>query len=126
MLKLFFYQLDRLVSIFEPDLHSHFKDEMINSSYFASAWFITIFTNCIKNPPKTDQANEKAEVSEHILQLWDYFLVAGWKAILKMGLFVLKDSSEELLTKSFEDILNDITEKPKAILCQVAAEETKE
>ena len=49
MLKLFFYQLDRLVSIFEPDLHSHFKDEMINSSYFASAWFITIFTNSIKN-----------------------------------------------------------------------------
>ena len=50
MLKLFFYQLDRLVSIFEPDLHTHFKDEMINSSYFASAWFITLFTNSIKNP----------------------------------------------------------------------------
>ena len=49
MLKLFFYQLDRLVSIFEPDLHTHFKDEMINSSYFASAWFITLFTNSIKN-----------------------------------------------------------------------------
>ena len=57
-------------------------------------------------------------MSTNILQLWDYFLVAGWKAILKMGLFVLKDSSEELLTKSFEDILNDITEKPKAMLCQ--------
>ena len=56
-------------------------------------------------------------MSTNILQLWDYFLVAGWKAILKMGLFVLKDSSEELLTKSFEDILNDITEKPKLILC---------
>ena len=37
------------MSIFEPDLHSHFKDEMINSSYFASAWFITIFTNSIKH-----------------------------------------------------------------------------
>lgn len=50
-LKLFFYQLDRLVSIIEPDLHSHFKDEMINASYFASAWFITIFTNSIKKQP---------------------------------------------------------------------------
>lgn len=45
-------------------------------------------------------------------------MVAGWKAILKMGLFVLKDSSEDLLARSFEDILNDITEKPKLILCQ--------
>ena len=98
MLKLFFYQLDRLVSIFEPDLHSHFKDEMINSSYFASAWFITIFTNSIKN---TVQGKDEPEVSERLLQLWDYFLVSGWKAILKMGLFVLKDSSGELLQLSF-------------------------
>ena len=88
---------------------------MINSSYFASAWFITIFTNCIKHA-KPDQ-NEQVVVSEQILQLWDYFLVAGWKAILKMGLYVLKDSSEDLLSRSFEDILNDITEKPKLILC---------
>lgn len=65
MLKLFFYQLDRLVSIFEPDLHSHFKDEMINSSYFASAWFITIFTNCIKNVKTAE--GEITPVSEKIL-----------------------------------------------------------
>ena len=127
MLKLFFYQLDRLVSIFEPELHSHFKDEMINSSYFASAWFITIFTNCIKNPPR-DEETQEIKVNENIMQLWDYFLVSGWKAILKMGLFVLKDGSEELLMRSFEDILHEITEKPKAILCKNPDEneETKE
>ena len=50
------------------------------------------------------------------MQLWDYFLVGGWKAILKMGLFVLRDSSGELLQLSFEEILNEITEKPKGIL----------
>ena len=42
--------------------------------------------------------------------------MAGWKAILKMGLFVLRDSSGELLQLSFEEILNEITEKPKGIL----------
>ena len=94
MLKLFFYQLDRLVSIFEPDLHSHFKDEMINSSYFASAWFITIFTNTIKNTVESVNNEEEAKVSEYLLQLWDYFLISGWKSVLKMGLFVLKDSSD--------------------------------
>lgn len=26
-LKLMFYQLDRLISIYLPDLHNHFKDE---------------------------------------------------------------------------------------------------
>mmetsp|Transcript_22434 Transcript_22434/g.27626 ORF Transcript_22434/g.27626 Transcript_22434/m.27626 type:complete len:241 (+) Transcript_22434:2709-3431(+) len=142
MLKLFFYQLDRLVSIFEPDLHTHFKDEMINSSYFASAWFITIFTNSIKNkalkaeggsdPAQAASVSlEDARVSENLLQLWDYFLVSGWKAILKMGLYVLRDSSSELLQLSFEEILNEITEKPLSILApntqiEQVLEESKE
>lgn len=47
MLKLMFYQLDRLISIHLPDLHNHFKDERINSSYFSSPFFITIFTSVI-------------------------------------------------------------------------------
>ena len=47
MLKLMFYQLDRLISIYLPDLHDHFKDEQINSSFFSSSFFITIFTSHI-------------------------------------------------------------------------------
>ena len=47
MLKLFFYQLDRLIAIQLPHLHQHFKDEQINSGIFASAWFITQFTNSL-------------------------------------------------------------------------------
>ena len=47
MLKLMFYQLDRLISINLPDLHNHFKDETINSSYFSSPFFITIFTSIL-------------------------------------------------------------------------------
>jgi hypothetical protein len=47
MLKLNFYQLDRLISLLLPDLHSHFKDEAINSSYFSAPYFITIFTSTL-------------------------------------------------------------------------------
>lgn len=65
-LKLFFYQLDRLVSIVEPELHGHFKDEMINASYFASAWFITIFTNSMKKQkPKQAQGGEPEESKDY-------------------------------------------------------------
>jgi ecotropic viral integration site 5 protein len=46
-LKLFFYTLDRLMSIQLPLLHQHFKDEQITAGIFASAWFITQFTNSL-------------------------------------------------------------------------------
>ena len=112
-LKLFFYQLDRLLSIQVPTLHSHLKDEMINSSYYSSAWFITIFTNSL-------QSQEGTSISPRLLELWDYFLTSGWKAIFKMGLFVLKQHENELLQMSFEQILNFITEKPKLLLSEEA------
>jgi len=45
MLKLMFYQLDRLIAINIPDLHDHFKDETISASLFSSSFFITLFTS---------------------------------------------------------------------------------
>jgi len=47
MLKLNFYQMDRLISIVLPDLHSHFKNENVNSSYFSAPYFITLFTSTL-------------------------------------------------------------------------------
>lgn len=82
-LKLFFLQFDRLLCIHSPDLHTHFSNQSITSSYFASAWFITLFTNQLAN-----NTNSEMVVNESLLMLWDYFLVAGWKAMIKMSMYV--------------------------------------
>ena len=44
LLKLNFYRLDRLISIFMPDLYSHMMQENVNSSYYSSGYFMTQFT----------------------------------------------------------------------------------
>lgn len=114
MLKLFFYQLDRLIAIQLPYLHQHFKDEQINSGIFASAWFITQFTNSLqvqdKNFNKLKDAKQILEtdqiISDNLLQLWDYFISSGWKSMFKMSLFILKTNENKLLSMGFEDILN--------------------
>jgi hypothetical protein len=80
-----------MLSIVDQNLYKHFKEEGVTSSYFASAWFITIFTNSLK------QNQENSVINENLLQLWDYFLVAGWKAVLKLGLFVLVNHSDLML-----------------------------
>ncbi|CDW76802.1 tbc domain-containing protein [Stylonychia lemnae] len=87
-LKLFFYQFDRLLNIILPQVHNHFKNQ------------------------------EGDNLSERLMQLWDYFLTCGWKAIFKMGLSVLKNNQADLCRMNFEQILNFITEKPKTILSE--------
>ncbi len=42
---------------------------MVNSSYYSSPWFITIFTNSLQSMQDDDSLE-----SSRILELWDYFL----------------------------------------------------
>lgn len=64
-LKLFFYQLDRLIGINLPTLHKVFTEEMISSSHFSSSWFITLFASLLQK--KRDM----------LLSIWDQFLVVS-------------------------------------------------
>jgi len=82
MLKLMFYQLDRLISIYLPDLHDHFKDEQTNSSYYSSPFFITLFTSILQTQ-KTDEHTWKLK------RIWDHFIIYGWKAVFKTCLLIL-------------------------------------
>jgi hypothetical protein len=70
---------------------------MVNSSYYSSPWFITIFTNSLQSI-KDDDCLESAR----ILELWDYFLTTGWKSIFLMALHFLKEHEQDLLQMNFE------------------------
>ena len=91
-------------------MHTHFKDEGLSSTLFASAWFITVFTNSLK------QNTENSVVNESLLQLWDYFLIDGWVAILKLSVFVLTSNTEELQKLPFEDMMPHINESVRRTL----------
>ena len=68
-IKMFFFQMDRLLNIVDADLNNHFREENLSSTLFASAWFITIFTNSLK------ENAENMVVNESLLQLWAQFLL---------------------------------------------------
>mmetsp|Transcript_18683 Transcript_18683/g.31949 ORF Transcript_18683/g.31949 Transcript_18683/m.31949 type:complete len:306 (-) Transcript_18683:36-953(-) len=109
MLKLMFYQLDRLISIHLPDLHSHFKNETINSSYFSSPYFVTLFTSILQTQPTFEN-------SWMLQRVWDHFLIYGWKAIYKTCILVLKTFEEQLLNMSFEMMLAQLISLPVKFL----------
>lgn len=110
--------MDRLLNVVDAELNNHFKEEALSSTLFASAWFITIFTNSLK------QNAENMVLNESLLQLWDYFMVAGWNAVLKMGIYILCSHSKILKQMPFEDILPEINEFVCSTLVQ--SRDTKE
>ena len=70
MLKMNFYRLDRLIALLLPDLHGHLKDEAVNSSYFSSSYFITLFTQTMQHQPSDEHMWK-------LLRIWDYFIIVS-------------------------------------------------
>lgn len=126
MLKQMFYQLDRLISIYLPDLHNHFRDESINSSYYSSSFFITIFSS------HTQTMTDGQDVWK-IQRVWDHFIVKGWKVVFKVCILILRIHEEELLAMSFEEMLRTLVklpqhflvDKPREMRLKVMKEEAK-
>lgn len=96
-LKQFFYQLDRLIGLLLPEVHEYFKEVRINSGHFSSPWFITLFASLLQS---------KTEI---LFQLWDLFMLQGWKAIFKAAISIIGRLSTELIGLRFEDIMQILT-----------------
>ena len=113
-LKLYFYILDRLISMYLPELHEHFRNEFINSSLFSSAWFITCFCNTISH-------QKTADLHENLLFFWDNFVIDGYLVIFRVAIILLGIFEDKLLPLSFEEMLNCIVDIPKILFSKSEA-----
>ena len=97
-----FYQFERLLSLYLPEIHLFFKASSINSGYFISPWFITLFTNTFID-------DENKNNFKSIMLIWDLFIFGGWKAIMKVGLILLKKKERYIMEKLSECLLPFLT-----------------
>lgn len=65
-LRVFFYVLDRLISLFLPELRTTLNYENIVSSTYSSTWFVTLFAGQLSSKP------------EVLLRIWDYFIYVNF------------------------------------------------
>ncbi|CAG9324067.1 unnamed protein product [Blepharisma stoltei] len=96
-LKQFFYQLDRLIGILLPDIHSLFREIGLCSGHFTASWFITVFSSILQDKP------------ELLLSIWDLFFLEGWKIAFKVCIAILSRASREIQGKRFEDVMSLLT-----------------
>ena len=101
-LNLLFYQFERILSNTLPEVYTCLKNNKITPGFFVSPWFITIFTDAFVDK---DEINNK----KIIMKIFDLFILGGWKAIIKIGLSLLKYNEVIILNTPTEDVLNYLT-----------------
>ena len=97
-LKKYFYVFGRLLNVLLTELDYYLKDNKVDVSYFVSPWFITLFTNTFQNIK--DKNNPKI-----LLRIFDLFFFSGWKSIIKIGISLLKNYENIIMTLTFEELL---------------------
>ena len=95
----YFYVFERLIFIYLPEISLHLKNKDLSVKYFISPWFITLFTNALKNIK--DQNNPKI-----LKWIFDLFIINGWKSILKIGLCLIKHFEIKILSSDLDDLLH--------------------
>ncbi|XP_076875154.1 rab GTPase-activating protein 1 isoform X2 [Brachyhypopomus gauderio] len=86
-----FFQLERLMLEYIPDLYSHFLSLGLEAHMYASQWFLTLFT-----------AKFPLYMVFHII---DLLLSEGISVIFNVALALLKTSRDDLLQADFEGAL---------------------
>ncbi|XP_006016962.1 rab GTPase-activating protein 1 isoform X1 [Alligator sinensis] len=86
-----FYQLERLMQEYIPDLYNHFLDISLEAHMYASQWFLTLFT-----------AKFPLYMVFHII---DLLLCEGISVIFNVALGLLKTTKDDLLLTDFEGAL---------------------
>ncbi|CAL8321283.1 unnamed protein product [Lota lota] len=86
-----FFQLERLMQEYLPDLYSHFLNVGLEAHMYASQWFLTLFT-----------AKFPLYMVFHIM---DLLLCEGISVIFNVALALLKTSKDDLISTDFEGAL---------------------
>lgn len=86
-----FFQLERLMQEYIPDLYNHFLNVGLEAHMYASQWFLTLFT-----------AKFPLYMVFHII---DLLLCEGISVIFNVALALLKTSKDDLLQTDFEGAL---------------------
>jgi hypothetical protein len=91
LLRLCLAQFSALVDAELPRLGSHMAAESVEPSMYCTHWFNTIFAYSLP--------------FEHLLRVWDVFLLEGMKTVFRVGLALLGSAADELAHEPFERLV---------------------
>jgi hypothetical protein len=83
LLKTYFTVFDKIINLYNPELHYKFIDSYITTNFYATSWFITLFTgiNCVF---------EKKNAPKYVMMVIENFIIDGFSAIFISGFTLMK------------------------------------
>ena len=102
-LKTYFSLMDKLIYLYLPKIHFHFKKNQIKTDFFLSPYFITLFTNIYSFIKEKDNI--------FIMRVWDEFIFNGWKIIFEVILTLLKLKEKILIKLEGDELIDYLVNK---------------
>eukprot|EP01016_Furgasonia_blochmanni_P052076 TRINITY_DN8265_c0_g1_i3.p2 TRINITY_DN8265_c0_g1~~TRINITY_DN8265_c0_g1_i3.p2 ORF type:complete len:238 (-),score=78.54 TRINITY_DN8265_c0_g1_i3:166-795(-) len=93
--QLYIFIFSKLIAVYLPDLSGVLKKEEIDTQYYATSWFFSLFTNVLHVGRK----------SSLVLQILDVFVLYGWKGMMQVFLIILEAYKDEIMKMEYETIL---------------------
>jgi hypothetical protein len=91
LLRLCLAQFTALIDAELPRLGAHMAAEGVEPSMYCTHWFNTVFAYSLP--------------FEHLLRVWDVFLLEGMKTVFRVGLALLGSAADELGAEPFERLV---------------------
>jgi hypothetical protein len=90
LMKKFFLVLDKLISLYNPELHYKFVREKVSSQIYATSWLITLFS-------EVNSSFEKNNVSKYAIMILENFILDGWSAVINSGYSLINYYFDEIM-----------------------------
>ena len=98
LLKDYFSVLDKIINLYKPELYYKFVDSYINTNFYATSWFITLFTNinCVC---------EKNKTPKYVLMVLENFIIDGFTAIIVSGFTIIRYHIKQIIELKTEELI---------------------
>ncbi|DBA82892.1 hypothetical protein WJX77_012383 [Trebouxia sp. C0004] len=91
LLQQYLFQFEHLIQEEMPRLASHLEEEGVLPTMYCSQWFLTLYAYTLP--------------IDHLLRVWDVFLLEGPKILFRVGLALLRLCEDSMLDLPFEQML---------------------
>ena len=98
----YLYVMERLVNLYLPKIQYHLKENRLELNFFANPIFISLFTNIYSSLPDNDYS--------FLLEIWDDFILNGWKTIFTDILAILKQNEKKILDLTAEKLIKYLSD----------------